>query len=52
MAYEGKRPFTKVEHTVIYFLAQYSERYIASFILQVNVKNIFFFKKKGRLMEV
>ena len=44
---KGKGPGTKVEHTVIYVLGQYSKRYRASFILQVNVKNIF---KKGRLM--
>ena len=43
MAWEG----TKVEYTVIYVLGQYSKRYRASIILQVNVKNIF---KKGRLM--
>ena len=46
MAWEGKGPGTKVEHTVIYVLGQYSKRYRASFILQVNVKNIF---RKGRL---
>ena len=49
MAWEGKRSWAKVEHTVIYVLGQYSKRYRASFILQVNVKNIF---KKGRLMAV
>ena len=44
---KGKGPGTKVEHTVIYVLGQYSKMYRASFILQVNVKNIF---KKGRLI--
>ena len=39
------RPFD----TPIYVLGQYSKRYRASFILQVNVKNVF---KKGRLMAV
>ena len=49
--WRGKRkgPGTKVEHTVIYVLGQYSKRYRASFVLQVNVKNIF---KKGRFMAV
>ena len=37
---KGKGPGTKVEHTVMYVLGQYSKRYRASFILQVNVKNI------------
>ena len=44
-----KGPGTKVQHTVIYVLGQYSKRYRASFILQVNAKNIF---KKGYLMVV
>ena len=35
---KGKGPGTKVEHTVIYVLGQYSKKYRASFILQVNVK--------------
>ena len=47
---KGKGPGTNFEHTVIYVLGQYPKRYRASFILQVNVKNIFF--KKGRLMAV
>ena len=38
---KGKGPGTKVEHTVIYDLGQYSKRYRASFILHVNVENIF-----------
>ena len=38
---KGKDPGTKVEHTVIYVLGQYSKRYRASFILHVNVENIF-----------
>ena len=38
-----------VEHAVIYVLGQYSKKYRASLILQVNVKNIF---KKGWLMAV
>ena len=46
---KGKGPGTKVEHAVIYVLGQYSKRYRASFILQVNAKNIF---KKGYLMVV
>ena len=46
MAWEGKRPWDK-GHTVIYVLGQYSKKYRASFILQVNIKNIF---EKGRLM--
>ena len=46
---KGKDPGTKVKHTVIYVLGQYSKKYGASFILQVNVKNVF---KKGRLMAV
>ena len=46
---KGKALGPKVEHTVIHVLGQYSKKYRASFILQVNVKNIF---KKGRLMAV
>ena len=46
---KGQGPGTKVEHTVIHVLGQYSKKYRASFTLQVNVKNIF---KKGRLMAV
>ena len=46
---KGKGPGTKVEHTVIHVLGQYSKRYRASFI-QVNVNNILL--KKGRLMAV
>ena len=38
---KGKGPGTKVEHTVAYVLGQYSKRYRASFILLVNVQNIF-----------
>ena len=45
----GKGRGTKVEHTVIYVLGQYSKKYRASCILQINVKNLF---KKGRLMAV
>ena len=41
----GKGPGTKVEHTGIYVLGQYSKKYRASFILQVNVKNIFLKKR-------
>ena len=33
---KGKGPGTKVEHIVIYVLGQYSKKYRASFILQVN----------------
>ena len=33
MAWEGKGPATKVEHTVKYVLGQYSKKYTASFIL-------------------
>ena len=49
--WRGKRkgPGTKVGHTVIRVLGQYSKQCRVSFILQVNVKNIF---KKGRLMAV
>ena len=36
IAWEGKGPGTKVVHTVIYVLGQYSKKYRASFILQVN----------------
>ena len=35
---KGEGPGTMVEHTVIYVLGQYSKKYRASFILQVNVK--------------
>ena len=49
MAWEAKRPCDQDEHTMIYVLGQYSKKYRASFILQVNVKNIF---KKERLMAV
>ena len=46
---KGKGPGTKVEHTVIHVLGQYSKKYRASFILQVNDKDIF---KKELLMAV
>ena len=46
---KGKGTGTKVEHTVIHVLGQYSKKYRASFIPQLNVKNI---SKKGRLMAV
>ena len=36
-------------NTLVNFLGQYAKRYRASFILQVNVTNIF---TKGRLMAV
>ena len=39
--------WTKVEYTVIYVLGQYSKRYRASFMLQVNVKNI---GKRGHIV--
>ena len=41
---KGKGPGTKVEHSGIYVLGQYSKKYRASFVLQVKLK--IFLKKK------